>query len=116
MRTCMMSMLEIAITKEKHMSNKFLQKTPSHVVVDIDLLDADVCEGHGEAKSAGPEALWEGCQRKAIAQNHEALNNKYCCQNIPHVDHLFLNCISAAAATRQENVQAIDGSQMNKNV
>ena len=61
-----------------------------HVVIDVDLLDADVCKGHSEAYCAGPETLREGCQRKAVADDHQALNNENSGQYVPHVDHLLL--------------------------
>ena len=49
------STLEMAISQK----NIVCLNSSSHVVVDIDLLDADVCKGHGEAECAGPEMIWE---------------------------------------------------------
>ena len=42
-------------------------------MVDVDLLNADICEGYGETKRASPEALREGCESGAVCNNHQTL-------------------------------------------
>ena len=56
-------------------------------MVDVDVLDRDVREGHAEEEGAGPPVLRERGQGCAIADNHEHLGKEDRRQHVPHVDH-----------------------------
>ena len=56
-----------------------------HVVIDVDLLNADVSEGNSKAQRARPVVLWKCCQGSTVGQNHHALQYENGRQHIPHV-------------------------------
>ena len=60
-----------------------------HVVVDVDVLDADVREGRAEAERARPPVVGERRQRAAVGQDHEALRDEDQREDVPHVHHLL---------------------------
>ena len=49
---------------------------PPHIVIDVDLLDANVREGNSEAKCAGPIMFRKACQGSTVGKDHQTLHNE----------------------------------------
>mmetsp|Transcript_36009 Transcript_36009/g.58973 ORF Transcript_36009/g.58973 Transcript_36009/m.58973 type:complete len:447 (-) Transcript_36009:98-1438(-) len=60
-----------------------------HIVIDVDLLDGNVGEGHAEHKCASPPMSGEHGQCSAVGDDHQDLRHEDGCQDIPHVHHLL---------------------------
>lgn len=60
-----------------------------HIVVNVDLLDANIGEGNAEAQGAGPVMFRKSGQGYAIRDDHQTLHSENRCENVPHINHLL---------------------------